>query len=169
MKSLKWSSCSSAVISSSLPQVLILVEYFLGRALRTTGRTRGAYLAGVAAGGGGTFLAMMTGTMVFLGTTAVEEEELLGGGLFGLFCLVTIELQSGRGKFVLLLNEISKGSNSFNLSKDALSNSNSEVVYSQNSSLYFWVTKAEVSIPLLCRYKTISENSFSFLDLNKNS
>ena len=80
---------------------------------------------------------MMTGTVVVLGTTEVKEEELLGGGLFGLCCPVTIELQSGRGTLVLLLNKISNGSSSFNLSKYSFSNSNSEVTASQNSSLSF--------------------------------
>ena len=92
MKSMKWSTCSSVVISSSLPQVLILAEYLLGRALRIAERTRGAYLIGAVAGGGGTFPAMMTGKMVVLGTTTVEEEELIGGGLFGICCPVTIVL-----------------------------------------------------------------------------
>ena len=105
---------------------------------------------------------MMTGTVVILGTSVVEEEALLGGGVDGLCSLVTIELNSGKGKPDLLLSTISNGYSSFNLSKDSLSNNKFYVTASQNYSLSFCVTKAEVSIPLLCSSKTISVNSFHF-------
>ena len=169
MKSLNWSTCSLAVISSSLPQVLILVEYFLERALRIAGRARGAYLAGAVAGGGETFPATMTGTVVVLGTKVVEEEEMLGGELVGICSPVTIELYLGKGKPYFLLSKISNGSSSFHLSKYSLYNNSYDVTAPKIYSLYFWVTKAEVSIPLLYRSKTISVNSFSFSDLNKTS
>ena len=68
----------------------------------------GTYLAG-AAGGGGTLSTMMNGIVVDLWTTIVEEEELLGGEIFGLCCPLTIELQSGRGNQFYFSTRFQKG------------------------------------------------------------
>ena len=61
-------------MSSSLPQVLILAAYFLGRSCKIARRTRGAYLVGEV-GGGGIFLAMVKGTIVALGMAEIEDEK----------------------------------------------------------------------------------------------
>ena len=60
-------------MSSSLRQVYILATYLLGRSCKTTGRTRGAYLAGSTSG----FLAMVRGTVVVVGMAEIVDDKLL--------------------------------------------------------------------------------------------
>ena len=60
-------------MSSSLPQVLILAAYLLGRSCKTAGRTRGVHLAGTVRG----FPAIVRGIVVILGIAETVDDKLL--------------------------------------------------------------------------------------------
>lgn len=104
-----------------------------------------------------------------LGIAETKDEELMWWGLLGFYKPPTNELQFGRGKPGLNFNGTSKGSSSFSLSKASFSNNSSKVTTSPNSSLSSYDTRAEVSIPLLCKSEIISMSSSSFSDLKNIS